>query len=112
MGARKRISSITQLKPEDGPLLVVATGQYVGDGFDCPRSTPCSSQRQSHSGAASFSTSGGSCVHPGKYVVEVHDYHDADTGVLASSLSKRAPGYVSLGFPDPRRLQHLPPDVT
>jgi hypothetical protein len=39
---------------------------------------------------------------PGKYVVEVHDYHDAETGVLRSSLRKRAPGYVSLGFPDPR----------
>ena len=47
--------------------------------------------------------------YPGKDVVEVHDYHDTDTGVLASSLTKRA-GYTSLGFPDPRRLQHRPPD--
>lgn len=30
--------------------------------------------------------------------------HDAITGVLASSLAKRAPGYTSLGFPDPRCL--------
>jgi hypothetical protein len=37
---------------------------------------------------------------------------DVDTRVLASSLAKRAPGYTSLGFPDPRRLQHLPPDCT
>jgi hypothetical protein len=28
--------------------------------------------------------------------------------VLASSLAKRAPGYVSLGFPDPRRLAYTP----
>ena len=48
--------------------------------------------------------------YPGKDVVEVHDYHDTDTGVLASSLTKRAAGYTSLGFPDPRRLQHRPPD--
>jgi hypothetical protein len=41
--------------------------------------------------------------HPGKTTAEVHDYHDAATGVLASSLAKRAPGYTSLGFPDPRR---------
>ena len=34
---------------------------------------------------------------------EVHDYHDVNTGVLASSLAKRAPGYASLGFSDPRR---------
>jgi hypothetical protein len=41
--------------------------------------------------------------HPGKNTVEVHDYHDVATRVLASSLAKRAPGYTSLGFPDPRR---------
>ncbi|MDQ3612482.1 MAG: hypothetical protein M4D85_12935 [Actinomycetota bacterium] len=33
---------------------------------------------------------------------EVHDYHDVREGVLASSLAKRAHGYLSLGFPDPR----------
>lgn len=41
--------------------------------------------------------------YPGKTTAEVHDYHDTLTGVLASSLAKRAPGYTSLGFPDPRR---------
>jgi len=40
---------------------------------------------------------------PGKVVAEVHDYHDVHTPVLGSSLAKRAPGYRSLGFPDPRR---------
>jgi hypothetical protein len=39
----------------------------------------------------------------GKTTAEVHDYHDELTGVLASSLVKRAPGYTSLGFPDPRK---------
>jgi hypothetical protein len=29
-------------------------------------------------------------------------------GVLASSLAKRAPGYTSLGFPDPRKLPYTP----
>lgn len=42
--------------------------------------------------------------HPGKTSAEVHDYHDPATGVLASSLAKRVPGYTSLGFPDPRHL--------
>lgn len=41
---------------------------------------------------------------PGKATAEVHDYHDVTTGVLASSLTERAPGYTSLGFHDPRRL--------
>lgn len=42
--------------------------------------------------------------YPGKSTAEVHDYHDVSMGVLASSLAKRAPGYTSLGFADPRKL--------
>jgi hypothetical protein len=44
----------------------------------------------------------------GKATAEVHDYYDELTGVLASSLAKRPPGYTSLGFPDPRRLSYTP----
>jgi putative transposase len=43
--------------------------------------------------------------HPGKTTAEIHDYHDTLTGVVASSLAKRAPGYRSIGFPDPRRAR-------
>jgi len=46
--------------------------------------------------------------YPGKLTAEVHDYHDAEKGVLAASLSGRAAGYVSLGFPDPRRIATAP----
>jgi len=45
-------------------------------------------------------------THQGKTTAEVHDYHDINTGALASALTKRAPGYINLGFPDPRRLPH------
>jgi len=45
---------------------------------------------------------------PGKATAEIHDYYDTATSVLASSLAKRAPGYTSLGFPDPRRIPHTP----
>ena len=37
-------------------------------------------------------------------VGEHDDYHDVEVPVLAAALAKRAPGYVSLGFPDPRKL--------
>ncbi|MND05125.1 hypothetical protein D3C83_257250 [compost metagenome] len=50
--------------------------------------------------------------HPGKTSAEVHDYHDVGTGALASSLATRAPGYVALGFPDPRTLRLTPPGPT
>ena len=46
--------------------------------------------------------------HPGKATAEIPDYHDTATGVLAASLAGRAPGYTSLGFPDPRRITSTP----
>lgn len=38
MGARSRTSALARLQPQPGgrPLLVVATGPYAGEGFDCP----------------------------------------------------------------------------
>jgi hypothetical protein len=39
--------------------------------------------------------------YPGKTTAEVHDYHDTATGVIASSLSKRAAGYTSLRISRP-----------
>jgi hypothetical protein len=46
--------------------------------------------------------------YPGEQAAEVHDYHDAATGVLASTMTGRARGYTSLGFPDPRRIAPTP----
>jgi len=51
---------------------------------------------------------GRSSPRAGKATAEIHDYHDELTGVLAASLAKRAPGYTSLGFPDPRKLAYTP----
>ena len=110
MSAGRRRQALDRLRPDDGPLLVVATGSYVGEGFDCP-----ALDTLFLAGPIAFK---GRLVQyvgrvlrpvPGKVLVEVHDYHDADTGVLASSLRKRAAGYTSLGFPDPRSLRHLAP---
>jgi hypothetical protein len=42
-------------------------------------------------------------AHPAKQDAEVHDHHDVDMPVLAAALNKRAPGYLSLGFPDSRK---------
>ena len=46
--------------------------------------------------------------HESKTTAEVHHYVDERTGVLAAMLAKRAPGYTSLGFPDPRRTALTP----
>ena len=38
MGAKSRAAALARLQPQPGgpPLLAVATGPYVGEGFDCP----------------------------------------------------------------------------
>jgi hypothetical protein len=111
MGAKDRAAALERLQPEPGgpPLLVVATGPYAGEGFDCPPlDTLFLAAPVSYKGK--LVQYAGRILRPydGKSTAEVHDYVDERTGVLASSLAKRAPGYVSLGFPDPRRLPYTP----
>jgi hypothetical protein len=106
MGAKARSAALARLQPRpDGPpLLAVATGPYIGEGFDCPAldtlflAAPVAFKGRLVQYAGRILR-----PHPGKTTAEIHDYHDLRTGVLASSLAKRAPGYTSLGFPDPRR---------
>ena len=108
-GSRKRRDALDRLRPDDGPLLVVATGSFIGEGFDCPALDTLFL-------AAPIAFKGRLVQYvgrilrpaPGKHLVEVHDYHDVETGVLGSSLRKRAAGYVSLGFPDPRTARPVP----
>jgi superfamily II DNA or RNA helicase len=105
MSVKARNSALALLnQAHGGGLLVVATGPYVGEGFDCPAldtlflTAPIAFKGRLVQYA-------GRILRPseGKTSAVVHDYHDALTPVLASSLAKRAPGYTSLGFPDPRR---------
>ena len=106
MGAKVRAAALARLDPQTtAPLLVVATGSYIGEGFDCPAldtlflAAPIAFKGRLVQYAGRILR-----PFPGKTTAEVHDYHDASTGVLASTLAKRAPGYTSLGFPDPRRV--------
>jgi superfamily II DNA or RNA helicase len=111
MGAKSRAAALDRLQAQPGgpPLLAVATGPYAGEGFDCPAldtlflAAPVAQKGRLVQYA-------GRILRPydGKATAEVHDYHDELTGVLASSLAKRAPGYTSLGFPDPRKLPYTP----
>jgi superfamily II DNA or RNA helicase len=111
MGAKERAAALNRLGPQPGgpPLLAIATGSYAGEGFDCPALDALFL-------AAPISYKGklvqyaGRVLRPceGKTTAEVHDYHDELTPVLASALAKRAPGYTSLGFTDPRKLPYTP----
>jgi superfamily II DNA or RNA helicase len=111
MGAKSRAEALARLghRPEGTPLLAAGTGPYVGEGFDCPPldtlflAAPVASKGKlvQHVGRIMR-------PHPGKTTAEVHDYHDEHTGVLAAAITKRAPGYTSLGFPDPRHVAPSP----
>jgi superfamily II DNA or RNA helicase len=111
MGAKARRAALARLQPKPGgpPLLAVATGPYAGEGFDCPAldtlflAAPIAFKGRLVQYAGRILR-----PYPGKTTAEVHDYHDTATGVLASSLAKRAPGYTSLGFPNPRSLPLTP----
>jgi superfamily II DNA or RNA helicase len=111
MGAKARAAALARLQPQPGspPLLIVATGPYAGEGFDCPAldtlflAAPIAFKGRLVQYAGRILR-----THPDKTTAEIHDYHDTATGVLAASLAKRAPGYTSLGFPDPRRLPLTP----
>lgn len=104
MGAKARKDALARLTPiGEAPLLVVATGPYVGEGFDCPiLDTLFLTAPIAFKGRLVQYTGRILRPHPGKTTAEVHDYHDTATPVLASSLAKPAPAYTSLGFPDPR----------
>ncbi len=107
MGAKNRAAALARLQPQPGgpPLLVVATGPYAGEGFDCPAldtlflAAPIRWKGRLVQYAGRILR-----PYPGKETAEVHDYHDARADVLAAMLAGRAPGYTSLGFPDPRRV--------
>ena len=114
MGAKQRAAAIGRLNPSEShsPLLVVATGHFVGEGFDCPAlDTLFLAGPVSFKGRLVQYAGRVLRAHPGKQTAEVHDYHDVDVPVLAAALTKRAPGYTSLGFPDPRKRRLSAPQV-
>jgi superfamily II DNA or RNA helicase len=105
MGARARTAATQRLTVTEGdpPLLVVATGHFIGEGFDCPMlDTLFLAGPISFRGRVVQYVGRILRAYPGKETAEVHDYHDVEAAVLAAALGKRAPGYLSLGFPDPR----------
>ncbi len=117
MGARARAAAMARLEPDPAgkPLLVVASGSYIGEGFDCPAldtlflAAPLAFKGRLVQYAGRILRS-----YPGKATAEIHDYHDQLTlrCLPHRSLNERpaTPASASpilVGFGSPQALAAL-----
>lgn len=83
----------------DEPLVVVATGKYVGEGFDLPRlDTLMLAQPVSWKGLIAQYTGRLHRNYPGKTETRIYDYIDLRVPVCDSMYRKRLRGYKSVGY--------------
>ena len=104
MGAKARRAAVDSLKVTDNgpPLLAIATGSYIGEGFDCPAlDTVFLVFPTKFKGRVVQYVGRVLRPYPSKTSIEVHDYVDARVPVLAYTHKERCAGYASLGFPSP-----------
>jgi superfamily II DNA or RNA helicase len=104
MGAKARTAALDRLTVDEGepPLLAVATGSYLGEGFDCPvLDTLFLTFPVAFKGRVVQYAGRVSRPHPSKRSIEIHDYVDVAVPVLARAHKKRQAGYAAAGFPPP-----------
>jgi superfamily II DNA or RNA helicase len=102
-GLRKRARSAlldrVECTPHDEPLVVVATGQYLGEGFDCPQlDTLFLAFPVSFKGRLVQYTGRLMRAHEHKADVRVYDYADVRVPILRAMHTRRLATYQTLGF--------------
>ena len=101
VGKRERssiLAAIENASPQK-ELLVIATGQYLGEGFDCPRiDTLFLAFPVSFKGKVVQYVGRTLRSHRGKDSVLVYDYLDAKVPVLSRMHARRLKTYKALGF--------------
>ena len=99
--AKRRREVLAELAaiPDDEERLLLATGRYVGEGFDDARlDTLFLTMPVSWRGTLVQYTGRLHRSHPGKADVRIYDYVDAHVPVLARMFKRRLAGYRSLGY--------------
>ena len=95
----------------DTGTVVVATGSYLGEGFDWPQlDTLFLAFPIAFKGRVVQYVGRLLRTHGTKHDVELHDYLDHHVGVLARMHTKRLGAYKTLGFDTPTRTPPPPPD--
>jgi superfamily II DNA or RNA helicase len=101
LSARERKDALASLAaiPADEERLVVATGRYVGEGFDDPRlDTLVLALPVAWRGTVVQYAGRLHRKHAGKTEVRIHDYRDENVPVLARMLEKRIRAYRAIGY--------------
>ena len=101
MGVKADRATRAQLEgiPSDEPRLLLATGRYIGEGFDDPRlDTLFLALPVSWKGTLVQYTGRLHRLHPGKSEVRIFDYVDLRVPVLLRMFEKRLRGYRAIGY--------------
>ena len=95
---REKLSLITNA-PKDKPLTMVATGRYIGEGFDEPRlDTLFLAMPISWKGTLQQYAGRLHRLFEGKNEVLIYDYADIHIRMFEKMYSKRLSGYASIGY--------------
>ncbi|MFZ9936645.1 MAG: TOTE conflict system archaeo-eukaryotic primase domain-containing protein, partial [Luteolibacter sp.] len=85
--------------PEKEARVVIATGKFVGEGFDDPRlDTLFLTMPVSWRGIIAQYAGRLHRLHDGKREVRIHDYADLDVPMLSRMFDKRCAGYEAVGY--------------
>jgi superfamily II DNA or RNA helicase len=102
--ARAAVSNAIAARDPDSGIVVVATGSYLGEGFDWPElDTLFLAFPLAFKGRVVQYVGRLLRTHAGKHHVELHDYVDERIPVLDRMHTKRLPAYATLGFDTPGR---------
>jgi superfamily II DNA or RNA helicase len=99
--ARERRDIQKQLEaiPSDEERLLLATGRYIGEGFDDARlDTLFLALPVSWRGTLVQYAGRLHRLHPGKKEVRIVDYVDSEVPMLAKMFEKRTRGYRAMGY--------------
>ena len=96
---KRRKLEFLQSIPFNEPLIIVATGKYVGEGFDCPRlNTLFLAHPISWKGTLAQYAGRLHREYEGKQDVLIYDYIDIRVPFFESMYQKRLKGYASIGY--------------
>lgn len=96
---RRAIDEAMNAVPAVAPRLILATGSYIGEGFDDSRlDTLFLAMPISWKGTLQQYVGRLHRLHEGKQIVQVYDYADSAERMLARMYERRLKGYASIGY--------------